>query len=58
MTADVTGSLFDRGSSVGGPIKIESNQIRLADLIKKNIIFGLLHFCIVTGDHVPESAHQ
>ena len=40
MTADVTGSLFDRGSSVGGPIKIESDQIRLADLVKKNIIFG------------------
>ncbi len=40
MTADVTGSLFDRGSFISGPIQIESDQIRLSMLDKNNVIFG------------------
>lgn len=40
VTTDVISSLFDRGSSVRDPVSIESNEIRLSDLEKKNIIFG------------------
>ena len=40
MATDVTGSLFDRGSSVSGPIKIESNEIKLSMLDKNTVIFG------------------
>ena len=40
MTADVTGSLFDRGSSVSGPIQIESNEIKLSMLDRNTVIFG------------------
>ncbi|MEM3192873.1 MAG: ATP-dependent helicase [Candidatus Parvarchaeota archaeon] len=40
MTGEVNGSLLGRGSSLPGPIQIDSREIKLSMLEKNNVIFG------------------